>query len=77
MEIKQDKELFQPIEFWSDTVKLLDGRIGEIAKTYGFGEVSVVIKIKHGKVLDVIFKEEIAVRQQENDKNESVQKDAT
>jgi hypothetical protein len=63
MENKLKEELFQPLEFWSDIVKVMDGRIKQIATTYGFGAVNLKILIKHGKVQVVTFSEEVSVRQ--------------
>jgi len=60
-------ELFQPMEFWSDTIKILDGRVKQIATTYGFGEVDLKLLIKHGRIQVVTFSEEVAVRQEEKD----------
>lgn len=62
--------LFQPIEFWSDLVRVLDGRISQLATVYGFGEVSATLVIKKGKVLDVKFSEEVVVRQETEETND-------
>lgn len=67
--MNKDVELFKNIEFWSDIIKVLDGRVKQIATTYGFGEVSVKLDIRHGEVLDVTFSEQVTVRQK--DKNGS------
>jgi hypothetical protein len=63
----ENKNLFQPIEFWGDKIKILDDRIRLIADTFGFGKVGLKIIIKHGKVIDVTFSEEVTVRQKENE----------
>lgn len=62
----ENKDLFQPIEFWSEKIKLLDDRLKLIANTFGFGKIGLEIVLKHGKIIDVIFREEIAVRQPKN-----------
>ena len=62
----ENKDLFQPIEFWSEKIKLLDDRLNLIANTFGFGKIGLEIVLKHGKIIDVIFREEIAVRQPKN-----------
>lgn len=67
----KDVELFKPIEFWSDLVRILDGRVKQTAEVYGFGEVRLRLVIKGGIVRDVVFSEEVSVRQ-----NEKVQEDA-
>jgi hypothetical protein len=64
-------ELFQPIEFWSDLIKILDGRVKQTAEVYGFGEVRLKLVIRGGMIRDVVFSEEVSVRQ-----NEKVQKNA-
>ena len=68
--MNKNNELFQPIEFWSDTIKILDGRVKQISTVYGFGEVSLKLVIRHGKILDVIYSEEVAVRQPETQKDD-------
>jgi hypothetical protein len=65
----QNENLFQPIEFWSEKIKLLDDRVKLIANTFGFGKVGLTLILKHGKVIDVTFSEEITVRQKENEKD--------
>ena len=67
----ENKKLFQPIEFWSDKIKLLDDRVKLIANTFGFGKVGLEIILKHGKVIDVTFTEEVTVRQKEDGKDKS------
>lgn len=58
-----EDKLYQPIEFWSDKVKFLDDRVKLIANTYGFGRIGLELIMKHGKIIDVTFSEEITVRQ--------------
>jgi len=60
-----NRDLFQPLEFWSDTIKILDGRVRNIATAYGFGEVNLKLLIKHGRIQVVTFSEEVAVRQED------------
>ena len=61
----QKENLFKPIEFWSDIIKVLDGRVKTISTTYGFGEVALKLVIRGGNVKDVTFLEEVSVRQKE------------
>jgi hypothetical protein len=63
----ENKDLFQPLEFWSDKVKLLDDRVRLLANTFGFGKVGLELIVRHGKVIDVTFTEVVTVRQKEND----------
>jgi len=55
--------LFKPIEFWSDIIKIVDGRVKEIATTYGFGEVTVKLKVRDNDIKIVTFSEEVSVKQ--------------
>lgn len=55
--------LFRPIEFWSDIIKVLDGRVKQISTAYGFGEVNLRLVIRQAKIKDVTFSEEVTVRQ--------------
>lgn len=66
-EPKIEDTMFQPIAFWSDVIKTLDNRIKIIAQAQRFGETGVNIIVKHGKVVDVIFKEEVRIRQDVKD----------
>jgi len=68
------KELYQPIEFWSEKIKLLDDRVRLISSTFGFGRVGLDLIIKHGKIIDVTFSEEITVRQKNETKKKNVSK---
>jgi len=68
-----NKDLYQSIKFWSENIKLLDDRVKLIANTFGFGKVGLELIIKHGKIIDVTFTEEITVRQ----KNEKSKKDTS
>lgn len=61
----KDVELFQPLEFWSDLIKILDGRIKQTAEVYGYGEVKLKLVVRGGKIRDVVFSEEVSVRQDE------------
>lgn len=64
----EKNNFFQPIEFWSEKIKLLDDRLKLIANTFGFGKVGLTLIMKHGKVIDVTFTEEITVRQKDDEK---------
>ena len=66
-----EKKLHQPIEFWSEKIRFLDDRVRLISNTFGFCKVGLELIIKHGKIIDVTFTEEITVRQ----KDEKEQKD--
>lgn len=69
-----DKDLHQPIEFWSEKIKLLDDRVRLISNTFGFGKVGLELIIKHGKIIDVTFTEEITVRQKDEKDKKDVRK---
>ena len=64
---KNKENLFKSVEFWSDIIKILDGRVKEISTTYGFGEVNLRLVIRQSKIKDVIFAEEVMVRQKDAD----------
>lgn len=73
----EDKELYQPVEWWSEKIKLLDDRVKLIANTFGFGEVGMKLIMKHGKIIDVTYTEKITVRQTDKDaKSKEKKKDA-
>ena len=71
--IKKSEEvnLFKPIDFWSDLIRILDGRVKQTAEVYGFGEVRLRLVIKGGVIKDVIFSEEVSVRQDEKTKEDA------
>lgn len=58
------QNLFMPIEWWSDVVKAMDGKIKLISENYGFGSITFEATIIKGRVKDLVFKDKIRVRQQ-------------
>jgi len=65
-----NRDLFQPIEFWSEKIRLLDDRIRLVSNTFGFGKVGLELIIKHGRIIDVVFTEKITVRQKKKDEKD-------
>lgn len=69
-----EDNLYQPVEWWSEKIKLLDDRVKLVANTFGFGKVGLELIMKHGKVIDVTFTEEITVRQKDEKKKKDTSK---
>lgn len=60
---EEKDNLFKPIEFWSNVIKIADGRVKEIANSYGHGEVSVTFKIRDHDIKIIDFTEQVSVKQ--------------
>lgn len=55
-------QLYLPLEFWSEILVVLDKKMEQLTKDYGFGQVGLTIISHNGKVTDVIFEDQIRVR---------------
>jgi len=55
-------ELYLPLVFWSQLLMTLDRKTETIVKEFGYGKVHMTITVQKGKVIDVIYSDEIHVR---------------
>lgn len=60
--MQDQKNLYLPLMFWSEILVVLDKKIEQLTKDYGFGRVSMTIVSHNGKITDVLFNDEVRVR---------------
>ena len=58
--------LYLPLAFWSKIMLTLDRKIHSMADIYGFGSVSLQIVVRGGAVKDIVFSDEVRVREKTN-----------
>lgn len=63
-------ELSMPLKFWSMIMVTLDHKIKNMVDLYGFGQIGMKIVIRNGIVKDLVFTDEVRVRQ-DNQKTKS------
>lgn len=57
-------ELYLPLSFWSKIMITLDRKIHSLSDMYGFGSVSMQIIIRNGVVKDIVFSDEVRLREE-------------
>jgi hypothetical protein len=62
MESNKKVNLHLPLSFWSEILMTIDRKVQTICENYGYGKVGMSVIIHKGKVIDVVFDDEIRVR---------------
>lgn len=57
-------QLYVPLKFWSMIMVTLDHKIEELSKGYGHGTIGMEIVVRKGKIKDVVFNDQLRVRQE-------------
>ena len=59
---KPEYKPYLPVEFWSQIITTLDKKTRDISKVYGYGKISTTFTIYNGKIKDVVFNDEVRIR---------------
>lgn len=54
-----------PMEFWTQMVRTMDDKVKNVASIYGYGKIGFTVILFNGKVKDIVFNDEVRVRQNE------------
>ena len=59
--------LYMPDSFWTMLISALDKKVEAICKDYGWGDIGLQIVVRKGIVKDIVFSDEVRLRQDKKD----------
>jgi hypothetical protein len=58
--------MHMPVSWWSQVISTLDRKIEGMSKITGFGEITLQLIMREGVIRDIVFKDEVTLRQKNN-----------